>query len=66
MDWAAPASALIGGGIAVVSGWTVERGRWKCEERRHERDRRTTLYADYLAAALSLRQGADAAREPVP
>ncbi|MFI6282093.1 hypothetical protein [Streptomyces sp. NPDC050988] len=56
MDWAAPVSALIGGGIAVVSGWTVERGRWKREERRHERDRRTTLYADYLAAVLSARE----------
>ncbi|MDQ1027369.1 hypothetical protein QF035_004951 [Streptomyces umbrinus] len=42
MDWAGPVSALIGGGIAVVPGWTVERGRWKREERRYEPDRRTT------------------------
>ncbi|MEU4996424.1 hypothetical protein [Streptomyces sp. NPDC021622] len=49
-------SALIGGGIAVASGWTVERGRWRREEHRHERDRRTALYADYLAAVLSARE----------
>ncbi|MER5256092.1 hypothetical protein [Streptomyces sp. NPDC002855] len=49
-------SALIGGGIAVASGWTVERSRWKREEHRHERDRRTALYADYLAALLSARE----------
>ncbi|MGW5862083.1 hypothetical protein ACWFRJ_07915 [Streptomyces sp. NPDC055239] len=49
-------SALIGGGIAVASGWTVERSRWKREEQRHERDRRTALYADYLAALLSARE----------
>jgi hypothetical protein len=56
MDWAAPVSALIGGGIAVVSGWAVERGRWKREDRQHERDKRTTLYADYLAAVLAARE----------
>ncbi|MFF1376003.1 hypothetical protein [Streptomyces sp. NPDC058308] len=49
-------SALIGGGIAVASGWIVERSRWKREEQRHERDRRTALYADYLAALLSARE----------
>lgn len=49
-------SALIGGGIAVASGWTVERSRWKREEQRHERDRRTALYADFLAATLSARE----------
>ncbi|MFF7394554.1 hypothetical protein ACFZAE_39845 [Streptomyces scabiei] len=49
-------SALIGGGIAVVAGWAVERGRWKREDRRHERDTRTTLYADYLAAVLAARE----------
>ncbi|MEV6752018.1 hypothetical protein [Streptomyces sp. NPDC051214] len=49
-------SALIGGGIAVASGWTVERSRWKRDEQRHERDRRTALYADYLAALLSARE----------
>ncbi|MFD8652770.1 hypothetical protein [Streptomyces mirabilis] len=56
MDWLAPVSAVIGGGIAVASGWTVERSRWKREEVRQERDRRTTLYADYLAAVLSARE----------
>ncbi|MEV0527846.1 hypothetical protein AB0I66_30910 [Streptomyces sp. NPDC050439] len=56
MDWAAPVSALIGGGIAVASGWTVERSRWKRDEQRHERDRRTTLYADYLTAVLAARE----------
>ncbi|WP_371596420.1 hypothetical protein [Streptomyces sp. NBC_00564] len=49
-------SALIGGGIAVASGWTVERSRWKREEVRQERDRRTALYADYLAAILAARE----------
>ncbi|MFG2452337.1 hypothetical protein ACGFSG_23425 [Streptomyces sp. NPDC048512] len=56
MDWLAPVSAVIGGGIAVASGWTVERSRWKREDARQERDRRTALYADYLAAVLSARE----------
>ncbi|MFC8665487.1 hypothetical protein [Streptomyces sp. NPDC057199] len=56
MDWAAPVSALIGGVIAVASGWAVERGRWRREDQQRERDRRTVMYADYLAALLSARE----------
>ncbi|MFF4557900.1 hypothetical protein [Streptomyces sp. NPDC001422] len=49
-------SALIGGGIAVASGWAVERTRWRREDQRREREHRTGLYADYLAALLAARE----------